>query len=426
MILTFYLFQILDGVTDFSELLQEKNEINNKVCFLWRDVPSSSNHQMFSKLWEEEFLTDLTLLVGADQVPINVHKVILAANFEYFRSMFSTGLKESALTEVYLPFVGPEDLRLLLRYAYSGEENLRKENVFQMAALANYFGCEKLLNKCCEFIKTFTNLQNCVKLLEAAFQLNILQLQKNCILFIVDHLPEVNKDDLSALLVELLIEIIQHPAAAMSYDDDEKNEEQLFHLSWDKIKSLPEEQKNKYIPKVLKAIHLPFTFEHFKFFLLREVGHIPDARDLIMKAGEKRHASETREWYLKRVTEVTWVKLKKPGKTIEVDGIVVNKYSQCVLIKGFPFFVYATSPSKGEKEYHVGSPWAIEHLGLPYKMKVELKFDSKYIPVNTYNNGVVDKFPVRKSGPLFGCIKLRLIPVTAGMLKICKQQFKLL
>ena len=156
MIFTLYLFQILDGVTDFSELLQEKNyENNNKVCFLWRDAPSSSSHQMFSKLWEEEFLTDLTLLVGSVQVPIKVHKVILAANFEYFRSMFSTGLKESALTEVYLPFVGSEDLRLLLRYAYSGEENLRKENVFQIVTLASYFGCEKLLNKCCEFIKTY-------------------------------------------------------------------------------------------------------------------------------------------------------------------------------------------------------------------------------------------------------------------------------
>ena len=280
-----------------------------------------------------------------------------------------------------------------------------------MATLANYFGSEKLLDKCCEFIKTFTNLQNCVKLLEVAFQLNILQLQKNCILFIVDYLPEVNKDDLSTLPVELLIEIIQHPAAAISHNDDvEKNEEQLFHLSLNKIKCLPEEQKNKYIPKVLKAIHLPVTFEHFKFFLLREFGHISEAKDLIMKAGEETDVSETREWYLKRVTQVTSVKLKKHSKPIEVDGIMVSTYSECVLITGLPFFVYATSPNEGEKEYHVGSPWAIEHLELPYKMKVELKFDSKYIPVNIYYNGVVDKYPVRKNGQLFGCIKIRAFP----------------
>ena len=128
-------------MTDFAELLHEKNKEHNnsKVCFLWRDVPSPSSHHMFSKLWEEEFLTDLTLLVGFDQIPIRVHRIILAADLEYFRSMFSGGLKESASTEVHLPFVGPEDLRLLLRYAYSGEENLRKENVFKMATLANYF-----------------------------------------------------------------------------------------------------------------------------------------------------------------------------------------------------------------------------------------------------------------------------------------------
>ena len=125
-------FQIVDDVTRFSELLQEKNKVNNnKVCSLWRDAPSSSSDQVLSTLWEEEFLTDLTFLVGPDQVPIKVHKVIVVAHFEYFKSMFSGGLKESTSSQVYLLFVGPEDLRLILNYAYSGKANLRKENVFE-------------------------------------------------------------------------------------------------------------------------------------------------------------------------------------------------------------------------------------------------------------------------------------------------------
>ena len=82
-----------------------------------------------------------------------MHKLVLAAHFEYFKSMFSSALKESTSTEVHLPFVGPEDLRLMLKYAYSGEANFNKESVFKMVVMANYFGCDNLLDKCSEFIQ---------------------------------------------------------------------------------------------------------------------------------------------------------------------------------------------------------------------------------------------------------------------------------
>ena len=40
----------------------------------------------YQQFRDEEFLTDVTLLVGPDQVPIKVHKLVLAARFEYFKS----------------------------------------------------------------------------------------------------------------------------------------------------------------------------------------------------------------------------------------------------------------------------------------------------------------------------------------------------
>ena len=116
---------------------------------------------------------------------------------------------------------------------------------------------------CCEFLKTFTNVQNCVQLLDIAVKLDIIELKKNSILFIVDNLPGVNKDDLYALPVELLLEIIQHPAACMAEGDGIESEKQMFYLIWDKIKTLQEEAKVKYIPKMLKAIHLPRTDKDF-------------------------------------------------------------------------------------------------------------------------------------------------------------------
>ena len=275
-----FMFQILDGVNEFSKIVEKTEKVSksNLDCSFWLEVPRTSKDEVlnsYTRFWEEEFLTDLTLLVGSDQIPIKVHRVVLSAHFEYFRSMFSAGLKESASAEVQLPFIGPENLRLILKYAYSWEANLSKENVFKILLMANYFGSEDLVDRCCDFLKYFTDLQNCAKLLEAAVQMNINKLRKNCILFILDHLPEVNKDDLSVLPAEPLLEIIKHPAAAVDDRDSAENEEKLFYLIYAKVKSCPQDYKNEFVVKVLKAVHLPQTDKHFLFFLLKEFGHIP-------------------------------------------------------------------------------------------------------------------------------------------------------
>ena len=396
-------FQILDVLTGLKNPLQEQSgEDEKSVCFQWVNIPPPSRRsfEFYSEFLEQEFLTDLTLLVGPDQVPIKVHKLILAAHFEYFRSMFSPGLKESALNEVRLPFIGPEDFRLILKYAYTDELNLSKDNVFKVAVMANYFGSDNLQDRCCNFVKKFINLKNCLKLFEMVSQLNINQLRRNCLLFLVDKIEEVNTKDIP---VEALLEIIQHPAAVIvknlnTFGDREKH---LFHLVWDRVKYFPEQKKTALIPKILKAVHLPLTDKHFLFFLLSKFEHIPGAKELIMKAGEEVHPSETREWYFGRSSDVARCMVYEHDKRVQINGIGVYEYSTCVLIKGFPFFIYVTSPFENEKEYHVDSPVAIENLGLQCRVIVMLKLDGEYVRVNTYHNGVVDRFPVRRNAQLW-------------------------
>ena len=160
-----------------------------------------------------------------------------------------------------------------------------------------------------------------------------------------------------------------------------------------KVKSLPKEQKNDLVVRILKAIHLPQTDKHFLFFLLKEFGDIPEARDLIMSAGEKLHPSEKREWYLRRAQLSVQMTISVQDKLIEVNGGITNEYSECALIKGFPFFIYIKSTSEGEKEYHVESPVAIEHLGLPYRVIVHFRQNEyRWLAANVYHNGMVDTF----------------------------------
>ena len=120
-----------------------------------------------------------------------------------------------------------------------------------------------------------------------------------------------------------------------------------------------------------------------------------------MKAREKIDPSDKREWYLKRAMSGVNMEIPVQDKEIEVNGVTTDEHSECILIKGFPFFVYATySANEKEREYHVESPVAIEHLGLPYKVIVYLKHNSwpsEWKTANVYYNGVVDKFSVQSN-----------------------------
>ena len=121
-----------------------------------------------------------------------------------------------------------------------------------------------------------------------------------------------------------------------------------------------------------------------------------------MKAGQEIDPSETREWYLGRCSDVGRFKVGKCDKPIKVNGSKVHEHSECALVKGFPFFVYRTPSTNGnENQYHIESPVAKEHLGLPYKVIVKLQIDQEYVHVNTYHNGIVDRVPVRRNGQLW-------------------------
>ena len=151
----------------------------------------------------------------------------------------------------------------------------------------------------------------------------------------------------------------------------------------------PEEAQIKYIPKVLKGVHLPVTDRDFLFFLLKKFAHIPEAKELIIQADQNVDISEIREWYMRCFRAVVLVNIGIDLKPIEVNRIISSEYSRCVSDQRIP--VLRLCYIRWEEE----SPVAIEHLGLPHRVILEMKNNQwQWVPVNTYHNGVVDKRPI--------------------------------
>uniref|UniRef100_A0A8P4JWK7 Kelch-like family member 33 n=1 Tax=Dicentrarchus labrax TaxID=13489 RepID=A0A8P4JWK7_DICLA len=131
-------------------------------------------------------LTDLTLSTEDG----NIHRVILAMGSDYFRSMFTLGMRESHQSCVTLPFLLASELELLIDCSYSGAISLSWKCIFEITSTALQLQYQPALSLCLNFLHQEINPHSCldvasfaeayetVQLLEAADDFVLRQFQK--------------------------------------------------------------------------------------------------------------------------------------------------------------------------------------------------------------------------------------------------------
>ncbi|GLC65302.1 ubiquitin-specific protease ubp15 [Pleodorina starrii] len=79
---------------------------------------SSVTTDLLTLLQDPGPASDLTLTAGGRSFP--VHRAILAARCEFFKTMFASGFDDSTSKQVAMPDTDPDALQLLLRFIYGG------------------------------------------------------------------------------------------------------------------------------------------------------------------------------------------------------------------------------------------------------------------------------------------------------------------
>lgn len=100
--------------------VERLEEMCKRLKFGYVVVRESTFAQDFGVLMEEPMrYSDVAFLV--EGVPIKAHKVFLAASSEYFKGMFTSGLKEAQQDEIELPHVREPIFRAIREYCYTGD-----------------------------------------------------------------------------------------------------------------------------------------------------------------------------------------------------------------------------------------------------------------------------------------------------------------
>ncbi|KAM4611617.1 kelch-like protein 33 [Polymixia lowei] len=213
--------------------------------------------QSIRELWMKRVGCDVILEAVGES--LHVHRVILAASSDYFRGMFTSGMKESYQPFVTLSFLLASELEALIGCSYSGDLPLSWGCVFEITGTSLQLQCQPALSLCLNFLQNEINPHSCLdvasfakayemaQLLEVADDFVLRQFQK------VAHTPKFK--DLPA---KQLLKYLKSHSLCIS------SELVVFKavVAW--IQAKPK-TRLKLTKELMKTIHFPLmTFKEFK------------------------------------------------------------------------------------------------------------------------------------------------------------------
>ncbi|XP_035530848.1 kelch-like protein 33 [Morone saxatilis] len=184
------------GVPRILDLCNKEERINNVGSPKKEEQNNASLEQMkinlqaIKDLWTERVGCDVILDV--DGASFHVHRVILAASSDYFRGMFTCGMRESHQTCVALPFLSASELETLISCSYSGILPLNWDCVFEITCTALQLQFQPALSLCLNFMRQEMEPSSCLDVASFAEAYEMSELLEEANDFVLRNFWEVS------------------------------------------------------------------------------------------------------------------------------------------------------------------------------------------------------------------------------------------
>ncbi|MBN3316833.1 KLH33 protein, partial [Atractosteus spatula] len=142
-----------------------------------------------AELWAEGLGCDVVLEV--DGRSFHAHRVMLAAGSDYFRGMFSSGMRESSQSSVTLLSPAPRELSALLSCLYSGALELGWGTVFELTHCALQLQARAALPLCLGFLRREMDVSSCLDVAAFAEAYGMAELRAQADDFVLRNFQEV-------------------------------------------------------------------------------------------------------------------------------------------------------------------------------------------------------------------------------------------
>ncbi|GAB1598836.1 kelch-like protein 10 [Argonauta hians] len=197
-------------------------------------------------------LCDAEILVGNTSFPI--HRVILSSSSTYFRVLFTNERFQSNRKKVIVPNVSVNTMNSILQFAYTQECCINCHNVENILIAADYFNMIRLLQCCCEFLRSGLNVDNCIGVKRLAQMYSCRELELAAHRYILQNFSQVYRqsDEFQQLDIDDVCEIISSDFLNV------KSEETVLDAIVDWIIFYPNSRKHHF-NRLLQKLRLELT-----------------------------------------------------------------------------------------------------------------------------------------------------------------------
>ncbi|XP_038271944.1 kelch-like protein 13 isoform X4 [Dermochelys coriacea] len=157
--------------------------------FFTSNTHSSVVLQGFDQLRVEGLLCDVTLVPGDGDEVFPVHRAMMASASDYFKAMFTGGMKEQDLMCIKLHGVNKIGLKKIIDFIYTAKLSLNMDNLQDTLEAASFLQILPVLDFCKVFLISGVSLENCVEVGRIANTYNLTEVDKYVNNFILKNFP---------------------------------------------------------------------------------------------------------------------------------------------------------------------------------------------------------------------------------------------
>ncbi|XP_066887785.1 kelch-like protein 3 isoform X9 [Kogia breviceps] len=205
--------------------------------------------KVMNELRSKQLLCDVVIV--AEDVEIEAHRVVLAACSPYFCAMFTGDMSESKAKKIEIKDVDGQTLSKLIDYIYTAEIEVTEENVQVLLPAASLLQLMDVRQNCCDFLQSQLHPTNCLGIRAFADVHTCTDLLQQANAYAEQHFPEVMLgEEFLSLSLDQVCSLISSDKLTVS------SEEKVFEavISWINYEK---ETRLEHMAKLMEHVRLP-------------------------------------------------------------------------------------------------------------------------------------------------------------------------
>ncbi|XP_070230484.1 kelch-like protein 3 isoform X2 [Bos mutus] len=230
-------------------LIQTGDDEKNQRTITVNPAHMGKAFKVMNELRSKQLLCDV--MIVAEDVEIEAHRVVLAACSPYFCAMFTGDMSESKAKKIEIKDVDGQTLSKLIDYIYTAEIEVTEENVQVLLPAASLLQLMDVRQNCCDFLQSQLHPTNCLGIRAFADVHTCTDLLQQANAYAEQHFPEVMLgEEFLSLSLDQVCSLISSDKLTVS------SEEKVFEavISWINYEK---ETRLEHMAKLMEHVRLP-------------------------------------------------------------------------------------------------------------------------------------------------------------------------